>query len=140
MGQSSGLYYKLRDYLHIHSLSCGSESLFTEVKIQKNAIIVGTIYTPPDTSTVYFNMHFNNLLRTISQEIKQFIVMTDCNIDLLTTDTNLQAADFIHNMFTHNIMFCPTFSKPTRITHYSATLIDNSMTNIHEYYQICNFV
>ena len=31
--------------------------------------------------------------------------MGDFNIDLLTADTNLQTADFIHNMFTHN-MFC----------------------------------
>ena len=30
-------------------------------------------------------------------------------------------------------MFCPTISKPTRITNYSATLIDNIITNIHEY-------
>ena len=30
-------------------------------------------------------------------------------------------------------MFCPKNSKPTRITHYSATLIDNIITNIHEY-------
>ena len=57
--------------------------------------------------------------------------MGDFNIDLLTADTNLQTADFTHNMFTH--MFCPTISKPTRITNYSATLIDNIITNINEY-------
>ena len=43
-----------------------------------------------------------------------------------------QTADFIHNMFRPH-MFCPTISKPTRITNYSATLIDNIITNIHEY-------
>ena len=64
---------------------------------QNNVIIVGTIYKPPDTSTVYFCMHINELLRTISQERKKIIIMADFNIDLLTTDTNLQAADVIHN-------------------------------------------
>ena len=78
-----------------------------------------------------FNMRVNYLLRTISQERKKCIIMGDFNIDLLTADTNLQTADFIHNMFTH--MFCPTISKPTRITNYSATLIDNIITNINEY-------
>ena len=92
---------------------------------------VGTIYKPPDTSTVDFNVHVNDLFRTISQERKKCIIMADFNIDLLTTDTNHQTADFIHNMFTH--MFCPTISKPTRITNYSSTLIDNIITNIHEY-------
>ena len=128
---SSGLNFKLRDDLHMNSAICGFESLFIEVKIQKNDIIVGTIYKPPDTSTVDFNVHVNDLFRTISQERKKCIIMADFNIDLLTTDTNHQTADFIHNMFTHT--FCPTISKPTRITNYSATLIDNIITNIHEY-------
>ena len=39
-----------------------------------------------------------------------FIIMADFNIDLLTTDTNHQTADLIHNMFTH--MFCPKSVSP----------------------------
>ena len=39
---SSGLNFKLRDDLHMNSASCGFESLFVEVQIQKNYIIVGT--------------------------------------------------------------------------------------------------
>ena len=31
------------------------------------------------------------------------IIMADFNIDLLTTDTNHQTADFIHNMFTQSV-------------------------------------
>ena len=45
--------------------------IFMEVKIQKNDIIVGTIYKPPDTSTVDFNVHVNYLFATISQERKK---------------------------------------------------------------------
>ena len=63
---SSGLIFKLRDELHINSAICGFESLFNmEVKISKNAISVGTIYKPLHTRTAYFNMHVNDLLRTI---------------------------------------------------------------------------
>ena len=58
---SSGLNFKLRDDLHMNSAICGFESLFIEVKIQKNDIIVGTIYKPPDTSTVDCNVHVNDL-------------------------------------------------------------------------------
>ena len=78
---SSGLNFKLRDDLHINSASCGFESLFIEVKIQKNAIIVGTIYKPPDTNTVDFNVHVNDILRTILQERKTCVIMADLNID-----------------------------------------------------------
>ena len=57
--------------------------------------------------------------------------MADFNIDLLRSDTNLQTTDFIHNMFAN--AFYPTISKPTRVTKQTATLIDNIITNIHEY-------
>ncbi len=45
-------------------------------------------------------MHSNDLLRTISQKMKTYIIMADFNIDLLTTDTNIQNARFIHYIFT----------------------------------------
>ena len=57
--------------------------------------------------------------------------MADFNIGLLTNETNNLTAEFIHNMFAN--MFCPAISQPTRITQQSATLIDNIITNIHEY-------
>ena len=57
--------------------------------------------------------------------------MADFNIDLLRSDTNHQTTYFIHNMFAN--AFYPTISKPTRVTKQRATLIDNIITNIHEY-------
>ena len=57
--------------------------------------------------------------------------MADFNIDLLRSDTNHQTTDFIHNKFSN--AFYPTISKPTRVTKQTATLIDNIITNIHEY-------
>ena len=46
------------------------DTLIYRSQNSKKIIIVGTIYKPPDTSTVDFNMHVNGLLRTISQERK----------------------------------------------------------------------
>ena len=38
---------------------------------------------------------------------------------------------FIHGMFAS--AFYPTISRPTRVTQQTATLIDNIITNMHEY-------
>ena len=57
--------------------------------------------------------------------------MADFNIDLLKIDTNGQTTDFIHGMFAST--FYPTISRPTRVTQQTATLIDNIITNMHEY-------
>ena len=63
------------------------------------------------------NVHFNDLLRTSTNERKKCILMADFNIDLLTNDTNNLTADFVHNMFAN--MFYPIISKPTRIAQLS---------------------
>ena len=57
--------------------------------------------------------------------------MGDVNIDILKIDTNGQTTDFIHGMFAST--FYPTISRPTRVTQQTATLIDNIITNMHEY-------
>ena len=89
------------------------------------------MYKPPDTCINTFIIQFNDLLGRISNERKKCILMADFYIDLLRSDTNHQTTDFIHNMFAN--AFYPTIIKPTRVTKQTATLIDNIVTNIHEY-------
>jgi hypothetical protein len=55
------------------------------------------------------------------------IVMGDFNINLLAVDTCTSSKNFM-NIIYPNGMF-PTIFLPTRITKYSATLIDNCFTN-----------
>ena len=93
--------------------------------------MIGTVYKPPDINVNLFNEHFNDLLRKFSNERKKCIIMADFNIDLLKIDTHGQTTDFIHGMFAS--AFYPTISMPTRVTQQTATLIDNIITNMHEY-------
>ena len=53
--------------------------------------------------------------------------MGDFNLDLLKMGENHHIKDFINLMFSS--MFYPLISKPTRITNFSATLIDNIFVN-----------
>ena len=128
---SDRLNYKTRDDLIAVTEECPFEWLFIEAEVDKNAIVIGTVYKPPDTNVNIFNEHFNDLLRKISNERKKCIIMADFNIDLLKIDTNGQTTDFIHGMFAS--AFYPTISRPTRFTQQTATLIDNIIKNMHEY-------
>ena len=128
---SDRLKYKTRDDLIAVTEECPFECLFIEAEVDKNAIVIGTVYKPPDTNVNTFNDHFKDLLRKISNERKKCIIMADFNIDLLKIDTNGQTTDFIHGMFAST--FYPTISRPTRVTQQTATLIDNIITNMHEY-------
>ena len=93
--------------------------------------MIGTVYKPPDINVNLFNEQFNDLLRKISNERKKCIIMLDFNIDLLKIDTNGQTTGFIRGMFAG--AFYPTISRPKRVTQQTATVIDNIITNMHEY-------
>ena len=53
--------------------------------------------------------------------------MGDFNLDLLQYNHHTPTQEFIDTLFPHS--FIPLISNPTRLTSYSATLIDNIFTN-----------
>ena len=57
----------------------------------------------------------------------QIYIMGDFNINLLHAKTSCYAQDFLHSL--QSFSFMPTIDKPTRVCNYSATLIDNILTN-----------
>ena len=54
-------------------------------------------------------------------------IMGEFNLDLLNTDLYSATNEFINALFSHFLY--PLISRPTRLTSYSATLIDNIFTN-----------
>ena len=53
--------------------------------------------------------------------------MGDFNLDLLNADLHSGTNEFINALFSHFLY--PLISRPTQLTSYSATLIDNIFTN-----------
>ena len=53
--------------------------------------------------------------------------MGDMNIDLLQFSSHAKTEEYLENIFTSG--FIPLITKPTRITPFSATLIDHIYTN-----------
>ena len=104
------------------------ESLFVEITVPhgKN-IIVGFVYRPPNQNTALFLDKFNDILSRIFKDNKQCYVMGDFNLDLLQYNHHTPTQEFIDTLFSH--AFIPLISNPTRLTSYSATLIDNIFRN-----------
>ena len=104
------------------------ESLFVEITVPhgKN-IIVGCVYRPPNQNTALFLDKLNDVLSYISKNNKQCYVMGDFNLDLLQYNHHTPTQEFIDTLF--SFAFIPLISNPTRLTSYSATLIDNIFTN-----------
>ena len=104
------------------------ESIFVEIIApQGKNIIVGCVYRPPNQNTALFLDKFNDILTTITKDNKHCYVMGDFNLDLLQCNHHVPTQEFIDSLFSH--AFFPLISNPTRLTSYSATLIDNIFTN-----------
>lgn len=122
------LKYKIRSDL---SNDAFPESLFIQVTEKKRKdTIIGVIYKPPDIDVDKYTESFEQLLTTISKEHRQCYILGDYNINLLKHLTHSPTKSFLDTLFAYG--FYPLINKPTRITTYSTTLIDNIITNVHD--------
>ena len=100
------------------------ENCFIEVRGRKCNLIIGSIYCPPNTNEKIFLNVFDHLCKTLSKEKgKELILGLDQNLDLLKHDHHTATQNFLEILYGTNLLPCIT--RPTRITHSSATLIDN---------------
>ena len=124
---SSSINYSARADLNLFKEDI-LESIFIEASIgEKEKIIIGTIYKPPNNNYDDFEIQLKSILHKIDKEKKTCILMEDFNIDLLKYEQNNNANRFIHQMYSSH--FYPVINKPTRISTNTATIIDNIFIN-----------
>jgi hypothetical protein len=122
------LSYKLRPDLSSDDLS---ESLFIQVAIKKRKdMIIGVIYKPPDSDVDKYTANIELLLKKLTKESRPCFLLGDYNINLLKHTNHSPTKHFLDTILAYG--FYPLINKPTRITTYSTTLIDNILTNIHD--------
>lgn len=123
--------FKLRNDICIN-IENEFESLFIEATYKKTTILVGEIYRVPNTSVKTSIERFHTILERLKLYKHDVILGTDQNFDLVkyNNDTNIRL--FLDGFISSG--FLPTITKPTRITHCSATLIDNIYVKGPSYY------
>ena len=107
------------------------ECLFVEIDKQyvgtdKN-IVAGVIYRIPGTDIKEFNIYFRDTLNVIKRENRIGYLMGDFNINLLNYNNHNPTNDFVDAAYSQS--FFPLITRPTRITQFTSTLIDNIFTN-----------
>ena len=99
---------------------------FVEIKTSTRPIVIGSIYRPPNTNTADFTNWLQYITRSIGTT-SDIILGMDHNMDLLKSDRHRPTQDLIHTILEDGMM--PTITQPTRLSHTSATLIDNILIN-----------
>ena len=122
--------FVVREDLAFEHHATDVESLFIELPscslFNGKNVIVGCIYRPPDTDITIFSEMISLTLDLINKENKLCFLLGDFNIDLFKKD-HAVIADFLNTMYSN--CYYPVIYRPTRVTSYSATLIDNIFTN-----------
>ena len=99
------------------------ESVFVEVLINNAVnIIVGEIYRVPNSNRQLSIQYYEDIISKLQYENKEVIIGTDQNFDYLNS-TCVHSKHLLETYFSAG--FIPTITRPTRITHASAKLIDN---------------
>ena len=113
-----------RDRLDLCVETTHFEHVVVELKTDTRNIILVSGYRPPNTSIKLFLEEYRSLYKTLNRSKKYEIIMgMDHNIDLLKSLTHGQTNQFLEFNLKKNMVPCVT--KPTRMTHKSATLLDN---------------
>ena len=85
--------------------------------------IIGGIYRHPYQQIEEFKLNLEYVLNKISNGKHPCFVAGDINIDLTKCSSSKQTAEYVDMLLLSN--FIPTVIMPTRITSWSATLIDH---------------
>ena len=115
------LSFKPRDDLSVF-IECEFESVFIEIFNGKEHTIVGEVYRVPGTDCRASIANYESIITQVNNEHKNIVIGTDQNINLLNTEHPYTRE--MLNMF-YSMEMIPTITRPTRVTHTSATLIDN---------------
>ena len=98
------------------------ESICVELTYGDKQIYLAEIYRAPGTSETLSLERFDQFLNSFRNK-RDVIIGTDQNFDLLKCNSHSNTNTLLNIFTSHG--FIPTTTKPTRITHNTATLIDN---------------
>ena len=117
------LKFSLRNDLSIFD-EYNFESIFIELECEKGKnIIIGEMYRNPSSDFNNFKTNYEKIIDQVSSEKKDIIIGTDQNLNYLKINQHSQTSEFLDINLSNGIL--PVITKPTRITHDKATLIDN---------------
>ena len=113
------------------------ESLFVECVLHSKKITIGEIYRIPNTNPASFVNDIQHLLNSLPTN-DLFIFGTDQNIDFLAVKSYKSANDLLEVCLENSCV--PYISRPTRVTHSSATLIDNIYLKSAKYVDVVSCI
>ena len=100
---------------------CKVESVWIDVIKNNDTFTIGGVYRHPGCNPAHFDTVLEVTFNKIAKN-ETSVITGDMNINLLNIDWAL-TTDYISSVMSHG--FIPYITRPTRITEYTATLVDH---------------
>jgi len=121
----TGIKYLVKEIM-TKSIDDLLECLTIEITLKNNENkIITVLYRKPGTDLNLFIEELEQLICNVKD--KKVVMIGDFNIDLLKFQNHVGTSNFVNMLFSFGII--PLINRPSRITQFSATLIDNIFTN-----------
>ena len=128
---SEDIRYRNVDILpHTNTFECHC----IELKLPSSNVLISTLYRLPNKPLKETLEDTKLIFDCLNRDKRHKVLCMDHNLDLLKSDYHRGTQDFVELALSSGLM--TTINKPTRITNYSATLIDNIFIN-RELYSDC---
>ena len=100
------------------------ESVFAKINLE-NRNFIGEIYRVPNTNEKTSMDRYKQVIEYLTHQYPQYdlIIGTDQNVAYMKTSSHINTSILLDTLYTEGII--PVIDKPTRITHSTATGIDN---------------
>ena len=100
------------------------EHCVAEIKLRKHNLLVGSVYHAPNCNQQDFLTAYKQFVCGLKEVPNSKVILgMDHNLDLLKSHLHNNTQEFININYDSDLF--PVITKPTRITHTSATLMDN---------------
>jgi endonuclease/exonuclease/phosphatase family metal-dependent hydrolase len=137
-----GVAYYIHHNLEYEVLSLNGtegiwDGLFIEVNLRNNInnskkkIVIGNVYRPPRETVDNYSTFIDDFDEILSAKLRsnsEVVITGDFNFDLLKIQNSTHVNSFFETMVTNGLI--PKITLPTRISDFSATLIDNCFVKI----------
>lgn len=133
----SNLKYRLVECLTV-VIDDLMECIAVEIELERRRnMVVACVYRKPGSNVETFKDSLDDLMKDLNAN-KSLILCGDFNIDLLKVSTHKQTSDFLDTLYSRGLY--PLITKPSRVTSFSATLINHIFTNVLENSINCGLV
>ena len=126
-----GLHTSERNNLRLQKTcncsKCNFESVWIDVTKRNQTCTIGGVYRHPGGSAYHFNTALE-LSLSKTNNMNPCIFTGDTNINLLDIDGAI-TTDYISSIMSHG--FVPYVTRPTKITEFTAILIDHMFVKLH---------